>query len=124
MDGADEPKAGGASQARGKAQARRPPAGGQKSQGFSAGRCSLGSPALADEINMLRLVIRRVFDSAGEVEMGMEQWSELLETLGRGAVRLATLMRSQKQMAGSQQSQIEAAFNQALAEVLAEKGLR
>ncbi len=78
---------------------------------------------LQDEIAMLRLVIRRVFEHASDAELDLAAWSETLDTLGAASARLARLLRTQKDLGGESQG-VSQALSQALGEVIHEMGLR
>lgn len=56
---------------------------------------------LEDEITLLRVIIRRVFEYADqEEEQALEVWSQTLNTLGIASNRLASLIRTQQTVAG------------------------
>lgn len=65
-----------------------------------------GAGGLQDEIAMLRAIIRRVFEQAGQIpgeedpRKELQVWSRVLATLGTAATRLAGLLRTQKALAG------------------------
>ena len=57
---------------------------------------------LADEIALLRVIIRRVFDYANDHEsQTLETWSGSLNTLGAACSRLAGLLRTDQILGGS-----------------------
>ena len=57
---------------------------------------------LADEIALLRVIIRRVFDYANDHEsQTLETWSGSLNTLGAACTRLAGLLRTDQILGGS-----------------------
>jgi hypothetical protein len=56
------------------------------------------SPGLLDEIAMLRVVMRRVFDHATDTQRDLEDWSNALDILGMASTRLARLLRTQKDL--------------------------
>jgi hypothetical protein len=59
------------------------------------------SDGLVDEIALLRVIIRRVFDFASDHEsQSLEQWSGSLNTLGAACTRLATLLRTNQALGG------------------------
>ena len=55
---------------------------------------------LANEIALLRVGIRRVFEYANEHDSQLTGWSETLNTLGAAATRLAHLIRTQNLISG------------------------
>ena len=82
---------------------------------------SLRGPGLEDEIGMLRVIIRRVVELAEGLE-SLEEATGTLNCVGSALTRLARLLEIQKRMTGAN-SEVEAAFLQALAEVQEELGL-
>jgi hypothetical protein len=77
---------------------------------------------LEDEIALLRVTIRRVFDLATEEGEDSETWFKALSTLGLASTRLAGLVRTQKLIKGDSSS-IASALSQALGEVCDELGI-
>jgi hypothetical protein len=77
---------------------------------------------LDDEIALLRVIIRRVFEYTNSADQNLETWSTALGTLGSAATRLAHLLRTQK-LLGGQEENASSALSQALAEVTKELGL-
>jgi hypothetical protein len=74
---------------------------------------------LKQEIGMVRVVMRRVFDlvdDAATGESGLEGWASSLNALGTAATRLAGLLRTQQALTGGS-SEIAEALSQALREV-------
>jgi hypothetical protein len=56
---------------------------------------------LADEIALLRVIIRRVFDFANDHDsQTLETWSGSLNTLGAACTRLASLLRTNQMLGG------------------------
>jgi hypothetical protein len=56
---------------------------------------------LTDEISLLRVIIRRVFDFANDHEsQSLETWSGSLNTLGAACTRLAGLLRTNQLLGG------------------------
>lgn len=79
---------------------------------------------LEDEIALMRVMIRRVFDCAESVEAeDIESWSKALTSLGVAATRLAGLLRTQKIIEGDS-SEVAGALSSALSEVIKEIGAR
>jgi hypothetical protein len=83
---------------------------------------TLMTEGLSDEINMLRVVTRRVMSLAQDAE-DIEETTMLLGALGMAATRLAGLLRTQK-MLGQQQDDTNQAISDALASVIAEMELQ
>ncbi|MGV8026760.1 MAG: hypothetical protein AB2L18_09405 [Anaerolineaceae bacterium] len=77
---------------------------------------------LEDEIALLRVTIRRVFDLATEEGEDTETWFKALSTLGLASTRLAGLVRTQKLIKGDSSS-VASALSQALGEVCDELGI-
>ena len=75
-----------------------------------------------DEIALLRVTIRRVFDLATEEGEDTETWFKALSTLGLASTRLAGLVRTQKIIQGDSSS-VASALSQALGEVCDELGI-
>jgi len=80
-----------------------------------------GAVDLGDEISMLRVIMRRVFEAAGEEDVMLSDLAGVLGTLGAAATRLAGLMRIQKVLAGGG-SDVAEALSQALRDVTNEFG--
>ncbi len=86
---------------------------------MAGARRNNGSPpeepggGLSAEIAMLRAAIRQVSERAGEVGT-MEEWLRVLDGLGRASVRLAKLLRAQRELA---EEQTAAALSRALDEI-------
>lgn len=66
---------------------------------------------LDDEINMFRVVTRRVYDLANEKKVPKEQeldhWIAAMETLGRACIRQGNLLRTQHMLGGTGEHMIE-----------------
>jgi len=58
------------------------------------------SDGLDDEISLLRVIIRRVFEYADTEAQDLETWSKALSTLGAAATRLGGLLRTQQLISG------------------------
>lgn len=71
---------------------------------------------LQDEIDMLRITIRRVFDLATDKTLDLESSSRALGTLGVASTRLAGLLSTQKLLYGKQ-DEVMLALHQAIKEV-------
>ncbi len=78
---------------------------------------------LLDEITLLRVLIRRVFEAAHGEEDNLETWMKSLQTLGTACTRLAALIKLQKSMKGGEDSELAAVLNRALSEVTQELGM-
>ncbi len=76
---------------------------------------------LTDEIAMLRVITRRLFDLAGETS-DPDKLAGTVGTLGAAATRLAGLMRNQKLIQGKGASSMDV-LREALKEVSDELGL-
>jgi len=76
---------------------------------------------LNDEITMLRIATHRVIEFISDFETPKEA-TATLGALGLAAIRLSTLLRTQKILEGSQQNTADA-LSQALAEVVKELGI-
>jgi hypothetical protein len=94
-------------------------------QAFHAGELAdldaMLNEGLQDEIAMLRVATRRVIEFISEFETPKEAVATL-GALGLAATRLATLLRTQKLLAGGEHN-TAAALSQALAEVVKELGI-
>jgi hypothetical protein len=75
-----------------------------------------------DEIALLRVTIRRVFDLATQEGDDPETWCKALSTLGLASSRLAGLVRTQKLIKGDSSS-VASALSQALGEVCDDLGI-
>ena len=60
--------------------------------------------SLDDEIALLRVMIRRVFEFADQEAASLEDWSTALSTLGAASTRLAGLIRTQHLASGGSDS--------------------
>ena len=76
---------------------------------------------LQDEISMLRIATRRVIEFIDEFQSPKEAVATL-GALGLAAIRLSTLLRTQKLLSGGEHD-TAAALSQALAEVVKELGI-
>ncbi len=77
---------------------------------------------LDDEIAMLRVITRRLFDLASE-DTDPERLARSVSTLGAAATRLAALMRTQSLIQGKGASSLDV-LSEALKEVSDELGLK
>ena len=59
---------------------------------------------LDDEISLLRVMIRRVFEFADSQAETLEDWESVLTTLGAASTRLAGLIRVQQLSSGKSQN--------------------
>ena len=74
--------------------------------------------SLDDEIAMMRVINRRVFEFANNNEpVDLESWSKLLSTLGASNVRLAALIRTKMLVEGKGNSS-DSLISLALADVM------
>ena len=76
---------------------------------------------VSDEIALLRVGMRRLFELAqeGETAPGAAEWAAVLDALGVAAVRISGLLRTQKLIEGGQ-SKLSDALSTALSEVCGE----
>ncbi len=72
------------------------------------------SEGLVDEIALMRVLVRRVFEKANTEDNDIENWSNLLGTLGLATTRLAGLLKIQKAISGNDGGDIAAALSEAL----------
>jgi hypothetical protein len=79
---------------------------------------ALEAEGLLDEIALVRVGIRRLFEVAGDSKAPGELASAL-EVIGSASVKLAGLLRTQRMIAGGQSS-LSDALSQALGEVCGE----
>lgn len=76
------------------------------------------STGLQDEIALLRVAMRRLFTYANlSEETDPQAWAKVLNSLSGASARLSTLLRTQRELGGSEKDEIMAALNQALKEV-------
>ena len=78
---------------------------------------------LGDEIALMRVMIRRVFDFANDNAADLEGWTGTLSALGAASTRLAGMLRTQKLLGGGD-SEALTALSQALGEVTREFGCK
>lgn len=63
---------------------------------------------LEDEIALLRVIIRRVFEYADDADkQNLDTWTRTLNTLGSAATRLAALIRTQQVVSGGGSSVLD-----------------
>ena len=80
------------------------------------------SDGLTDEIALLRVIIRRVFEYADTGAEDLDAWSRALNTLGAASTRLAGLLRTQQIIAGDG-GDVVSVLSQAIGEVAHDLGL-
>ncbi len=73
--------------------------------------------SLKDEIRMLRVLIRRMFDLASHEDGELEQMADCLNTLGMASSRLAALLRTEQKL-NVEHNDLTDSLNQALAETI------
>ena len=78
---------------------------------------------LGDEIALMRVTIRRVFDFANDNAGDLDSWTGTLSALGAASTRLAGMLRTQK-LLGASDSDALSALSQALGEVTREFGCK
>jgi hypothetical protein len=74
---------------------------------------------LIEEIGMLRVIMRRVFEAAANEAAGLEDWQEALGMLSLAANRLANLLGANRKLTTAS-LQVGAVLSQALNEMVAE----
>ena len=83
---------------------------------------SVLADGLEDEISLLRVIIRRVFEFANEEEnQDLSIWTAALNTLGAASTRLAGLLRTQQLINGGSEDLVST-LSQALGQVAHEIG--
>jgi hypothetical protein len=111
---------------RGRRRAAQQPAAepGFYARGFTADEAADLSRALPDglnsEIDLLRVVIRRVFEQASDQAATLKDWTGALAALANASARLAMLIKTQAGL-GSATNQVLAALSKAVGEVLEEQ---
>ncbi len=102
-----------------------PPGGGFYAGIFLPGELADLKQALATsltgEIDMLRVVMRRVFNRLIEESDDLKAWVAALNVLSAATQRLAGLVRTEQQL-GEERAGVAGALSQALNEVLKELG--
>ena len=78
---------------------------------------------LGDEIALMRVMIRRVFDFANDNVGDLDSWTGTLSALGAASTRLAGMLRTQKLLGGGDSDALDT-LSKALAEVTSEFGCR
>ncbi len=78
---------------------------------------------LDDEIALLRVVMRRVFEFADSGENTLDDWSMTLSTLGAAATRLAGLLRTQQVMTGGKGGDVIDLLSEAIGVISHELGI-
>ena len=79
------------------------------------------SNGLADEITLLRVLIRRVFEAANDEEDTLDTWVKSLHALSMAASRIAALVRTQKSLNGDTDTQMAEALSAALQQISRER---
>ena len=80
------------------------------------------SDGLVDEIALLRVIIRRVFEYADSGDQDLDAWTQTLNTLGAASTRLAGLIRTQQVISGNGGDVVDV-LSQAIGEVAHDLGL-
>ncbi len=78
---------------------------------------------LDDEIALLRVVMRRVFEFADKGEQTLNDWSMTLSTLGAASTRLAGLLRTQQIMTGGKSGDVVDLLSEAIGVISHELGI-
>ena len=81
------------------------------------------SDGLADEIALLRVIIRRVFEFADSDATDLDAWTKALNTLGTASTRLAGLLRTQQVITGGGANIVDV-LSEAIGDVAHELGFR
>ena len=77
---------------------------------------------LVDEIALVRVTIRRVFEYADTEAESLADWEAALNTLGASSIRLAGLLRTQKLLTGSG-GDVVSLISEAIGEISHELGV-
>ena len=78
---------------------------------------------LDDEIALLRVIIRRVFEMADKDAETLEDWSMALSTLGAASTRLAGLLRTQQIITGGKGTDVIDQISEAIGKAAHELGI-
>ena len=81
------------------------------------------SDGLIDEISLLRVCTRRLFEISSKEVLDLEDMSMTLNSLGSAAVRLSHLLRIHKVLTGKD-PELAAIFSDALSQVVKELGIK
>ncbi len=81
------------------------------------------SDGLDDEISLLRVIIRRVFEYADAEAQDLDTWSKALSTLGAASTRLGGLLRTQQLISGGS-TDVVSILSNAIGEVAHDLGLQ
>ena len=81
------------------------------------------SDGLVDEIALLRVIIRRVFEFADSDAADLDTWTRSLNTLGAASTRLAGLLRTQAILTGGSGNVLDV-LSAAIGEVAHDLGFR
>jgi hypothetical protein len=82
---------------------------------------SIPARGLQDEIALMRVTIRRVFEFAVEEAADLKTWAQALAVLGAASSRLANLLRTEK-LLDDGSSEVASALSQALDQMLKDLG--
>lgn len=76
------------------------------------------STGLANEITMLRITIRRLYQiAAQDTNLTVDVWLRMLTTMVQATARLADLLKTQKAIAGDEEDEMRQALVQVLKEM-------
>jgi len=78
---------------------------------------SQSPPGVSEEIDLLRVLIRRVFETADSTAQTLDEWVDVLQALGMANIRLARLLRAQSMLDGSGGDGMAAALSAAISQV-------
>jgi hypothetical protein len=91
---------------------------GQKFEPGDWGYIEKASSGLANEITMLRITIRRLYQiAAQEANLTVDIWLRTLSTMVQATARLADLLKTQKAIAGDEEDEMRQALVQVLKEM-------
>ena len=74
---------------------------------------------ISDEVAMLRVVVRRLFDASSDDDQDLEKLMTTINTLGMAAIRIGSLLRLQH-MLGAKEDDTTSVINQALKDIAKE----
>lgn len=66
-----------------------------------------GSTGLLDEIELMRVIIRRLFEITADEAATLDDWTKAVSTLGNAAIRLSRLLLANRQLANSNEIENE-----------------
>ena len=78
---------------------------------------------ISDEVAMMRVVVRRLFDVSSDEDQDLEKLMATLNTLGMAAIRIGSLLRLEY-MLGGKESDTASVISQALTDIAKELKLQ